>query len=120
MIRNSKTVTPDRAVKEPAVDPEAIMNDYERNISRQLASQRLVDALLDCAPEDRIPFLEILLEQMRPKPEPGMASPEIQQATEWAATASRREIKAHLLLGYQNLSPDDQESFRDYANGPDA
>ncbi|MBX4377822.1 hypothetical protein K4H02_22465, partial [Mycobacterium tuberculosis] len=47
-------------------DIESFWSWFDRNLKRQIMASELVSALLNCAPEDRVPFLELQLDQLRP------------------------------------------------------
>lgn len=83
-----------------------------RNMRREAQAHALISALMDCEPDDRLPFLEALMEGLRagaPLPFFGRV---MDEARFWAKTASRAERKAYCAAIFENLSPVDQDAFR--------
>lgn len=84
-------------------------------MAREAKAHALIEALMDCDREDRLPMLEALLEGMRAG-EPIAAFGSIMaEATFWASWASRAELKAYCAASYARLGPDDQSAFRAFA-----
>lgn len=89
--------------------------DYVRNLRRQAQGYALIQALLDCDRDDRLPFLEALTEGLRagaPLPAFGHVMAE---ANFWADMASRAERKAYCAACFARLSPADQAGFLSFA-----
>lgn len=85
-----------------------------RNMARQAKAHALTEALLNCDRDDRIPFLEAMLDGLRagmPLPSFGQVMAE---ANFWAEQASRAERKAYCAACFASLAPEDQIAFRSF------
>lgn len=86
-------------------------------MAREAKAHALTEAVLNCAPDDRLPFLEAILNGLRagqPLPAFGQIMAE---AMDWARSACRAEHKAYCAACWQHLSPDDQAAFRAFIGG---
>ncbi|MBB1498478.1 hypothetical protein [Paracoccus sp. MC1862] len=81
----------------------------------------MVDALLACDHYDRVPFLEALLDELRPGwPQTPFLCGLMEEAGFWADMASRAELKAYCLASYQRMTPADQAAFLGYVQQTEA
>lgn len=85
-----------------------------RNMAREAKAHALIEAVLDCDPADRLPFLEAIVDGLRA----GMPIPLFgklkDEANFWAERASRAEKKVYGAACYTHLEPEDQAAFRAY------
>ncbi|RKS52164.1 hypothetical protein BDE18_1467 [Paracoccus pantotrophus] len=98
-------------------DLKSFWSWFDHNLKRQIAASELVSALLNCAPEDRVPFLEILLDQLRPGWPQSLLIDLMREARWWVTNASRAERKAYCLACHEGMPEDDQRSFVAYITG---
>lgn len=70
-----------------------------------------MEAVLACDPRDRIPLLERFIEAMRPGASIPAFSGIMAEARDWAAWASRAELKAYALASFEAMGPRDQAAF---------
>ena len=80
-------------------------------------ASELVSALLNCAPEDRVPFLALQLDQLRPGWPQSLLIDLMREARWWVTNASRAERKAYCLACYEGVPEDDKRSFVAYVTG---
>lgn len=81
------------------------------SIQREAAARSLMEAVLACDPSDRIPLMVQFIEAMRPgAPIPAFGSI-MASARDWAAMASRTELKAYALACYEAMNGQDQAAF---------
>lgn len=83
----------------------------DHNLKRESSARALARAVADCDPADRLPFLERIVEGLRAgEPSVGFG-PIMAEARDWAAWASRDELKAYCLAAYEAMSGRDQAAF---------
>lgn len=97
-----------------------VWEDFQHNLNRSIAAVELIEAVLDCAPRDRVLFLETILDQIRPGWPRSFNIDVMQEASWWADTATRPELKAYALTCYRRLSRDDKQAFLTYITGAKA
>lgn len=91
-----------------------------RRIERELAARRVVAAVLDCDPRDRLSLLELLVDHYRPgQPVPAFDGV-MEEAAYWADMASEAELKAYALASYNRLSSESKSAFLQYVRGGSA
>lgn len=87
------------------------------NMAREAKAHALTEAVLNCDRDDRLPFIEAVLDGLRA----GMPMPLFGQimaeANFWAGEASRAELKAYCAACYARLTPEDQAAFRSFIDG---
>lgn len=98
-------------------DLKSFWSWFDHNLKRQIAASELVSALLNCAPEDRVPFLELLLDHLRPGWPQSLLIDLMREARWWVTNASRAERKAYCLACYEGMPEDDKRSFVAYITG---
>jgi len=98
-------------------DIEGFWGLFDNNLNRQVQASRIVEAVLDCGPEDRVLFLETILDQIRPGWPQSFNIDVMQEASWWADTATRPEIKAYAVTCYRRLSREDKKAFLNYITG---
>ena len=87
----------------------------QNTFNRLQTATSLACAIAACDPDDRVPFLERLLEELRPGwPQVPFLCGLMEEAGFWADRASRVELKAYALACYQRMSPADQVAFLGY------
>lgn len=89
--------------------------ETERNMRRQAQGYALIQALLNCERDDRIPFLEALMEGLRAGMPIALFGTIMAEANFWAEQASRAERKAYCAACFSCLTPDDQAAFLSFA-----
>lgn len=73
---------------------------------------RLIRAVLECAPENRLPLVEATYHELRAGvPDFAIRNDEWLWARRWAEIASRAERKAYCLATFNALAPEDQARF---------
>ncbi|AUH65314.1 hypothetical protein [Paracoccus zhejiangensis] len=87
----------------------------ENNTRRESAARVLARAVADCDPSNRLPFLEIMIEALRPGQPLPIFNAIMTEAREWAAWASRAELKAYCTTSFARLTPDDRAAFLSFA-----
>ncbi|WP_415391596.1 hypothetical protein [Paracoccus sp. SJTW-4] len=87
--------------------------DADANEARFLADAgRLIRAVLECAPENRLPLVEATYHELRAGvPDFAIRGDEWLWARRWAEIASRTERKAYCLATFNTLAPEDQARF---------
>lgn len=83
----------------------------DHNMQREAAARRLMNAVLDCPPVDRVPLMEFFIDALRggaPLPAFGGIMAE---ARDWVAWASRAERKAYALASFEAMDAQDQAAF---------
>ncbi|WP_017998090.1 hypothetical protein [Paracoccus sp. N5] len=90
---------------------------FDSNVKRQAGASRIIEAVLSCDPEDRVLFLETLLDQIRPCWPKSFNIDVMEEAGWWADSATTPERKAYMLACYRRLSRTDKESFLTYITG---
>ncbi|WP_246175229.1 hypothetical protein [Paracoccus limosus] len=98
-------------------DLEGFWSLFNHNLERQAQASRIIDAVLSCDPEDRVLFLETILDQIRPGWPKSFNIDVMEEAGWWADTASTPERKAYMLACYRRLSRTDKEAFLTYITG---
>lgn len=84
---------------------------FDDNTRRESNARVLIDAVVACAPADRLIFLETIFEALRPgEPIPPFMSI-MSEARGWASWASRAERKAYLWACWEHLAPADKAAF---------
>lgn len=88
--------------------------EISRNMRREAKANALIDAVMDCDPRDRLPFLEAIIDGLRA----GMPLPffgrVMEEARFWAEMATRSERKAYCAAIFARLTPEDQDAFRTF------
>ncbi len=85
--------------------------EIDHNTRRESAARALVAAVVDLDRDDRLPFLETLIDALRPgEPLPAFGWI-MAEAREWAAWASRAERKAYALASFEAMAARDQAAF---------
>ena len=80
-------------------------------------TRAFVDALFDMDPADRLPLIEIVLDDLRAgQPVPSFMGI-MAEASHWADWASRAELKAYALACFRRMAPADQRAFLDHVQG---
>ena len=90
---------------------------FDSNVKRQAGASRIIEAVLSCDPEDRVLFLETILDQIRPGWPKSFNIDVMEEAGWWADTATTPERKAYMLACYRRLSRTDKEAFLTYITG---
>lgn len=99
------------------VDLQSWWDWFDGNVKRQEKATALIRALVDCAPEDRLMFLEELHEALRPGWPIVTFGSIMSQAQFWADMACRDELKAYCAVCFLRLRPDDRAAFITFAQG---
>lgn len=88
-----------------------------RDMRREAKANALIDALMACDRDDRLPFVEALLNGLcAGSPIPAFTGI-MEEANFWADMACRAELKAYCAACFTRLSPDDQRAFLTFAEG---
>ena len=90
---------------------------FDSNVKRQAGASRIIEAVLSCDPDDRVLFLETILDQIRPGWPKSFNIDVMEEAGWWADSATTPERKAYMLACYRRLSRADKESFLTYITG---
>ena len=90
---------------------------FDGNLRRQLSAGRLVCSIMELPPNDRIPFLEIMLDALRPGWPQSHLIDLMDEARWWVASSTLAERKAYCLSCYEGLSDADQRSFVAHVTG---
>ncbi|MFC3570227.1 hypothetical protein [Paracoccus simplex] len=90
---------------------------FDSNVKRQAGASRIIEAVLSCDPEDRVLFLETILDQIRPGWPKSFNIDVMEEAGWWADGATTPERKAYMLACYRRLSRTDKEAFLTYITG---
>ena len=96
-------------------DLAARPGDLDRALSLELAARRVLSALAQCPPADRLALVEFCLDAMRagaPIPAFGRVMAE---ARHWSEFASRAELKAYAAACFSRLGAADQAAFLRFA-----
>lgn len=93
---------------------QAWHSDFTRKLDRSEAAEAFVMASLDCAPEDRLPLIEMMQDHYSADNPIPSFGPVMDEASDWANWASRKELKAYALASFNRMSPADQRAFLDY------
>lgn len=97
--------------------PKTAGIQFANDMRREAKAHNLIDALIDCDREDRVPFVEALLNGLSAgAPIPAFGSI-MDEANFWADMASRPELKAYCAACFVRLSEDDQRAFLAFAEG---
>ena len=81
----------------------------------------MAHATAACEPDDRVPLLERLLDELRPGwPQVPFLCGVMEEAAFWADMASRVELKAYCLATFQRMTPADQAAFLGYVQQKEA
>lgn len=90
----------------------------EFTLKRLRSATALAHAAAACEPDDRVPLLERLLDELRPGwPQVPFLCGVMEEAAFWADMASRVELKAYCLATFQRMKSSDQAAFLDYVQG---
>ncbi|MCB1471219.1 MAG: hypothetical protein KDK08_29545 [Rhizobiaceae bacterium] len=76
-----------------------------------------IDAVEGIPREDRLPFLEIALDQYSAGPPIPPLISHMDEAAFWADMASRNELKAYLWACWSHLNAADQAAFLEFVQG---
>lgn len=94
---------------------------HDHTLNRLRTASALACAVAACDPDDRVPFLERLLEELRPGwPQVPFLCGVMEEAGFWADMASRVELKAYCLASYRRMTPADQAAFLGYVQQREA
>ena len=85
-----------------------------RNMAREAKAYALTEAVIDCDPDDRVPFVEAILDGLRAGMPIALFGKIMDEATFWAEQASRAERKAYCAACFANLDREDQDAFRSF------
>lgn len=86
----------------------------DHNLQRESRAKAFCDTLVECDPDDRLPFLEAAHEVLRAG-WPGVPFGGVMaEAAFWADTASPAERKAYALAAFNRMPPRDQAAFLEY------
>lgn len=100
---------------------ETIETTEAHTLNRLRTASALACAVAACDPEDRVLFLERLLEELRPGwPQVPFLCGLMEEAGFWADRASRAELKAYCLASFQRMPPVDQAAFLGYVQQREA
>lgn len=89
---------------------------FDHNVKRGHDARKLIAAVLDCEPADRLLFIELIAEVLGAgSPIPPFGSV-MAEANLWAREASRAELKAYCAASYMHLPPADRQKFRSFAD----
>ncbi|MDS9467931.1 hypothetical protein RGQ15_10175 [Paracoccus sp. MBLB3053] len=102
------------------VEIESFWDWAEINADRQAKASKVIESVMDCEPEDRVLFLETILDQIRPGWPKSFNIDVMEEAGWWADTATTPERKAYMLACYRRLSRADRAAFLTYITGGDA
>lgn len=83
----------------------------DNNLRRESTARALTRAVVNCDPEDRLLFLETLVDGLRAGMPSAVLSNVMQEAMFWSDAASRVELKAYCLACFNRLTPADQAGF---------
>ncbi|CAM3156393.1 hypothetical protein PANO111632_05675 [Paracoccus nototheniae] len=81
-------------------------------MQREAQAHALTVAVLNCDRDDRIPFLEAILDGLRAGMPIALFGTIMAEASFWADRASRAERKAYCAACFACLDPEDQDAFR--------
>lgn len=81
---------------------------------REAQAHALTQAVIACDRDDRIPFLEAILDGLRAGMPISLFGAVMAEASFWAERASRAERKAYCAACFASLDPHDQDAFRDF------
>lgn len=116
-LSNTENENPGALAGATGTDIEGFWSLFEDNLNRRAQATRIIDAVLDCGPEDRVLFLETILDQIRPGWPKSFNIDVMEEAGWWADTATTPERKAYLLACYRRLSRADKAAFLTYITG---
>lgn len=88
-----------------------------RNLDREAKAHALIEAVLNCGRDDRLPFLEAIMEGLRNGAPQPLFGPIMAEANFWASWASRAELKAYCAASFAHLSDKDRDAFLSFAQG---
>lgn len=88
-----------------------------RNMAREAQAHALIGAAMACDRDDRLPFLEAILEGLRAGMPIPLFGQVMAEAKFWAESASRAERKAYCAACFALLEPADQDAFRSFIDG---
>ena len=110
-LSNAENENPGALAGATGIDHQDWLVWLDNNLKRESAARALSQAVADCDPADRLPFLETLIDALR-QGEPSVGfGPIMAEARDWAAWASRAELKAYCLAAYEAMSGRDQAAF---------
>lgn len=104
---------PDLAVNQAGAKDALV--EFDDRPDREIAARELLEAILNCDRRDRIPLMERFIDALRAGPPTAPFGSVMEEATFWAAWASRNERKAYLVVIWRTLSRGDQRRFLEYA-----
>lgn len=90
---------------------------FDNNLKREADASKLVSALMNCSAQDRVSFLEIILDALAPDWRAVALIDDMQDARWWAASASDRQRKAMALASYEAMPEPARRSFVAYITG---
>lgn len=97
---------------------QTIAERADDTLKRLSAARTLADATAACPPDDRVPFLERLLDELRPGwPIPAFMGRVMAEARFWADMASRAELKAYAAACVERMPSDDRAAFLAFLAG---
>lgn len=112
--------TPGALAGTTGADIEGFWSRFDDNLSRKAQASAVVAAVLECDPEDRVLFLEAILDQIRPGWPQAYYCNLMEEAAWWADNSSRAERKAYCLACFNRMPARDQAAFLDYVQGRSA
>ncbi|WP_135058839.1 hypothetical protein [Paracoccus salipaludis] len=117
-LSNSKNENPGALAGATGADLHSSAFTHDHTLNRLRTASALACAVAACDSDDRVPFLERLLEELRPGwPQVPFLCGVMEEAGFWADMASRVELKAYCLASYQRMTPADQAAFLGYVQG---
>lgn len=96
-------------------DMAATLAEIDTNMDREAAAGRLIDAVLSLDRDDRIPFVEALLDGLRAGMPIPLHGTIMDEARFWASSAARAERKAYCLAAFEALDEKDKAAFLAHA-----
>ncbi|AUH34648.1 hypothetical protein [Paracoccus tegillarcae] len=102
---------PDALAGAIGADLQSWFDWIDNNTRRETAARPLCAAVAACDPRDRLFLLELLIEALRPGQPMPIFNAIMTEARDWAAWATRAELKAFCLASYEAMSGPDQAAF---------
>ena len=96
-------------------DMAATLAEIDTNMGREAAAGRLIEAVLSLDRDDRLPFVEALIEGLRAGMPVPLHGAIMEEARFWAERAARAERKAYCLAAFEALDPKDKAAFLAHA-----
>lgn len=97
-----------------AVSEGTSPDEMMRNMRREAQAHALTQAVIGCDRDDRIPFLEAILDGLRAGMPIALFGKIMDEANFWAEQASRAERKAYCAACFACLDREDQDAFRSF------